>query len=120
MLARAAERGRIERDDELSGAGRRSLGVEKRGGVGRKIRAGEAGREQLDHQGERWLEYGASQVAESFRVARGVRSQLIGAASTMMATAGELAARSLDATKAWTTPITQAVANVANAAAPKI
>ncbi|HWE30661.1 MAG TPA: hypothetical protein VHB97_21790, partial [Polyangia bacterium] len=60
--------------------------------------------EELDHQGERLLEYGAAQVAESFRVARGVRSQLIGAASTMFATAGELAARSLDAAKAWTTP----------------
>ena len=72
---------------------------------------GQTAIEEIDHQGERWLEYGAAQVAESFRVARGVRSQLIGAASTMLASAGELAARSLDATKAWTTPIGQAVAS---------
>jgi hypothetical protein len=64
--------------------------------------------EELDHQGERWLDYSASQVAESFRVARGVRSQLISAASTLLATAGELTARSLDATKAWTAPFGQA------------
>jgi len=81
---------------------------------------GQTALEELDHQGERWLEYGASQVAESFRVARGVRSQLFGAASTMMATAGELAARSLDATKAWTTPISQAVAGVASTVASKV
>jgi uncharacterized protein (DUF2147 family) len=80
---------------------------------------GQSALEELDHQGERWLEYGASQVAESFRVARGMRSQLVSAASTMLATAGELTARTLDATKAWTTPIGQAVASVANAAAPK-
>jgi hypothetical protein len=81
---------------------------------------GQTALEEIDHQGERWLEYGASQVAESFRVARGVRSQLLGAASTMMATAGELAARSLDAAKAWTTPIGQAVANAAGNVAPKV
>jgi hypothetical protein len=81
---------------------------------------GQTALEELDHQGERWLEYGASQVAESFRVARGVRSQLIGAASTMMATAGELAARSLDATKAWTAPISQAVSSVASTVASKV
>ncbi|HEX9100921.1 MAG TPA: hypothetical protein VF997_01890 [Polyangia bacterium] len=80
---------------------------------------GQTALEELDHQGERWLEYGASQVAESFRVARGVRSQLIGAASTMLATAGELAARSLDAAKSWTTPMGQVMASVANVAAPK-
>jgi len=49
-----------------------------------------------------------------------LRSQLINAASTMMATAGELAARSLDAAKAWTTPIGQAVANAANVTSPKV
>jgi hypothetical protein len=38
----------------------------------------------------------------------------------MMATAGELAARSLDATKAWTTPIGQAVAGVASTVASKV
>jgi hypothetical protein len=81
---------------------------------------GQSALEEMDHQGERWLDYGASQLAESFRVARGVRSQLIGAASTMLATAGELTARTLDATKAWTTPIGQAVASVANAATPKV
>ena len=80
---------------------------------------GQTALEELDHQGERWLEYSASQVAESFRVARGIRSQLIGAASTMMATAGELAARSLDATKAWTVPMGQAVPGVGNVAAAK-
>jgi hypothetical protein len=80
---------------------------------------GQTALEELDHQGERLLEYGAAQVAESFRVARGVRSQLINAASTMFATAGELAARSMDATKAWTTPMAQAVANAANVNAPK-
>jgi hypothetical protein len=74
---------------------------------------GQTALEELDHQGERWLDYGASQVAESFRVARGVRSQLIGAASTMMATAGELAARGLDATKAWTVPFGPAAATTA-------
>jgi hypothetical protein len=74
---------------------------------------GQTALEELDHQGERWLDYGAQQLAESFRVARGVRSQLIGAASTMLTTAGELAARSLDATKAWTAPIGQAVAAAA-------
>ncbi len=67
---------------------------------------GQTALEEIDHQGERWLDYTASQVAESFRVARGVRSQLVGAASTMLATAGELVARSLDATKAWTVPFT--------------
>ncbi len=77
---------------------------------------GQTALEEIDHQGERWLEYGAAQMAESFRVARGVRSQLIGAVSTMLATTGEMAARSLDATKAWTTPIGQTVANVVNAA----
>lgn len=77
---------------------------------------GQTALEELDHQGERWLDYGASQVAESFRVARGVRSQIINAASTALASAGELTARTLDASKAWTTPITQAVANVANVA----
>jgi hypothetical protein len=77
---------------------------------------GQTALEELDHQGERWLEYGAAQVAESFRVAKGVRSQLINAASTMMATTGELTARTLDATKAWTTPFAQAVAN----ATPKV
>ena len=81
---------------------------------------GQTALEEIDHQGERLLEYGAAQVAESFRVARGVRSQLIGAASTMFATAGELAARSLDAAKAWTTPIGQAVANAANVTPPKV
>jgi hypothetical protein len=80
---------------------------------------GQTALEEIDHQGERWFEYGANQVAESFRVARGVRSQLIGAASTMLATAGEMAARSLDATKAWTTPIGQAVASAASSVAPK-
>jgi hypothetical protein len=80
---------------------------------------GQTALEELDHQGERWLDYGATQVAESLRVARGVRSQLMGAASTMLATAGELAARSLDAAKAWTTPIGQAVPGVANSVAPK-
>src|SRR5207249_6035462 len=77
---------------------------------------GQTGLEELDHQGERWLEYGASQVSESFRVAKGVRSQLINAASTMLATTGELTARTLDATKAWTAPFAQAVA----AATPKV
>ncbi len=76
---------------------------------------GQTALEEIDHQGERWLDYSAAQVAESFRVARGVRSQLIGAASTMLATAGELAARSLDAAKAWTTPFGQVVANATNA-----
>lgn len=65
---------------------------------------GQTALEELDHQGERWLDYSAAQVAETFRVARGVRSQLIGAASTLLATAGELMARSMDATKAWTAP----------------
>ncbi len=65
--------------------------------------------DELDHQGERWLDYAASQVAESFRVARGVRSQLIGATSTLLATAGELTARSLDAARAWTAPFGQSV-----------
>src|SRR5689334_12406321 len=80
---------------------------------------GQTALEELDHQGERWLEYGATQVAESFRVAKGIRSQLVGAATTMMATAGELTARTLDATKAWTTPFGQVVANVTNPA-PKV
>jgi hypothetical protein len=80
---------------------------------------GQTALEELDHQGERWLEYGATQVAESFRVAKGIRSQLVGAATTMLATAGELTARTLDATKAWTTPFGQVVANVTNAA-PKV
>jgi hypothetical protein len=80
---------------------------------------GQTALEEIDHQGERWLEYGATQVAESFRVARGVRSQLLGAASTMLASAGELAARSLDATKAWTAPIGQAVASAVSSVAPK-
>ncbi len=80
---------------------------------------GQTALEELDHQGERWLEYGAAQIAESFKVANGIRSQLIGAASTMMATAGELAARSLDATKAWTVPMSQAVSGVSHVAAPK-
>jgi hypothetical protein len=66
--------------------------------------------EELDHQGERWLDYTAAQVAESFRVMRGVRSQLVGAAGTLLATAGELTARSLDAAKAWTAPFGQTVA----------
>jgi hypothetical protein len=78
---------------------------------------GQSALEELDHQGERWLDYSASQVAESFRVARGVRSQLLGAASTMLATAGELAARGMDATKAWAVPFGQAVSS---AAAPKV
>ena len=65
---------------------------------------GQTALEEMDHQGERWLDYSAAQVAETFRVARGVRSQLIGAASTLLATAGELMARSMDATKAWTAP----------------
>lgn len=80
---------------------------------------GQTALEEMDHQGERWLEYGAAQVAESFRVARGVRSQLVGAVSTMLATAGELAARSLDATKTWATPFGQAVTNATNATTPK-
>ncbi len=80
---------------------------------------GQTALEEMDHQGERWLEYGAAQVAESFRVARGIRSQLVGAASTMLATVGELTARSLDATKTWTTPFGQVVASVTNAATPK-
>ena len=80
---------------------------------------GQTALEEIDHQGERWLEYGAAQMAESFRVARGVRSQLIGAASTMLASAGELAARSLDAAKAWSTPIGQAVASATGNVAPK-
>jgi hypothetical protein len=67
---------------------------------------GQTALEEVDHQGERWLEYSAAQVAEGFRVMRGVRSQLIGAAGTMVATAGELVTRSLDATKAWTAPFT--------------
>ena len=71
---------------------------------------GQTALEELDHQGERWLDYSAAQVTESFRVARGIRSQLIGAASTMLATAGELTARTLDAGKAWTTPFGQAPA----------
>jgi hypothetical protein len=66
--------------------------------------------EELDHQGERWLDYSAAQVAESFRVARGVRSQMINAAATLLATAGELAARTLDGAKAWTVPFTPSVA----------
>jgi hypothetical protein len=68
---------------------------------------GQTALEEMDHQGERWLDYGAAQVAETFRVARGVRSQLMGAASTLLATAGELVGRSMDATKAWTAPFGQ-------------
>lgn len=74
--------------------------------------------EEMDHQGERWLDYTAAQVAESFRVARGVRSQMANAASTMLATAGDLAARGMDAAKAWTAPFGQAVASAATAATP--
>ena len=66
--------------------------------------------EEIDHQGERWLDYTAAQVAESFRVMRGVRSQRVGAAGTLLSTAGELTARSLDAAKAWTAPFSQTVA----------
>jgi hypothetical protein len=77
---------------------------------------GQTALEEIDHQGERWLDYGAAQIAESIRVARGVRSQMISAASTILGTAGEMAARSLDATKAWTAPFGQPVAN----AAPKV
>lgn len=74
---------------------------------------GQTALEELDHQGERWLDYGAAQIAESIRVARGVRSQMIGAANTLLGTAGELAARGLDAAKSWTAPFAQTVANPA-------
>lgn len=77
---------------------------------------GQTALEEIDHQGERWLDYGAAQVAESFRVARGVRSQLIGAASTILGTYGELAARGLDAAKAWTAPFGQSTPS----ATPKV
>jgi hypothetical protein len=65
---------------------------------------GQSTLEEIDHQGERWLDYAAAQTAESFRVARGVRSQLVGAAATLLATAGHMTTRSLDAAKAWTAP----------------
>jgi hypothetical protein len=77
---------------------------------------GQTALEEFDHQGERWLDYGAAQIAESIRVARGVRTQVIGAASTILGTAGEMAARSLDAAKSWSAPFGQPVAN----AAPKV
>lgn len=77
---------------------------------------GQTALEEIDHQGERWLDYSAAQVAETFRVARGVRSQLVGAASTLLATCGELVARSMDATKAWTAPFAQP----ANNASPSV
>lgn len=80
---------------------------------------GQTALEELDHQGERWLDYSAAQVAETFRVARGVRSQLIGAAGTLLATAGELMARSMDATKAWTVPFGQQPTSNASPSAVK-
>jgi hypothetical protein len=44
-----------------------------------------------------------------------VRTQIVSAASTILATAGELTARSLDAAKTWTAPFGQAAS-----AAPKV
>src|SRR5262245_34980943 len=49
----ATKRGGIEQDDQLTGAGRRALGVKKGRGFGREIRAGEPGGKELNHQRER-------------------------------------------------------------------
>jgi hypothetical protein len=59
--------------------------------------------EEIDHPGERRLEYSAAQATESFGVARGcVRGWP--RCPTLLATAGELATRALDRVRGWTAP----------------
>jgi len=103
MLARLAERGRIECDDELSSPGRRTLVVEKRRGVGGEIRPREAGGEQFHHQHQRGAlgvaerQHGAGErgVGIGGGFARGIERPALGNALALLPRRHDIAARHL-------------------------
>lgn len=60
--------------------------------------------DELDQQGERWLQYGVAQSSESLALARTVREQALGISRNLVATVEQMAAGALDTAAAWSKP----------------
>jgi len=60
--------------------------------------------DELDQQGERWLQYGVAQSSESLAIARTMREQALGISRNLVATVEQMAAGALDTAAAWSKP----------------